>query len=240
MTSVVNLNAGEQFLFTWISISVISAIFFSDFIPTVILKRKTHEKKYIITSKEILIISIIVLILLSNVGYSYVMFRATSSYQAFENISTEIELLVKPELMTKRENVVKEIWEKISDDPDIKNRYVMAPQFYFIPYGEGKAILAHFNEGPMDDTIENYITRENWMHTELFHSNIHSIPMDRLDLNHPIPKYIIHVDRNFGKEQHDFIKILNDPFNAKIPSNFENIYFSKEHGISVYKITNFE
>ena len=42
------------------------------------------------------------------------------------------------------------------------------------------------------------------------------------------------------KEQHDFIKILNDPFNEEIPSNFENVYFSKEYGISVYKINDTE
>ena len=90
---------------------------------------------------------------------------------------------MNPESMDKRENVVSEIWEKISTNPDIKNSYVMAPQMYFVPYGEGKILFAHFNEGPMDDTIENYITRENWEYTELFHSNIHSVPMDRLDLN---------------------------------------------------------
>ena len=241
ITSVVNLNAGEQFLITWISISVISAIFFSDFIPNIILKQRIHEKKYVISSKKILIISIIVLILLSNVGYSYVMFRATSSYQAFDSVSKEIELIMMPESVIKREMIVNEIWKKISDDPDIKNSYVMTPQYYFVPYGEANFVRGQFNEGPKNDTIENYITRENWKHVELFHSNIHSIPMDRLDLNHPIPKYIIHVDRDFdGKKQHGFLKILNDPSNNEIPSNFENIYFSKEHGISVYKITNFE
>ena len=243
IVSIVRLTAGEQFLMIWISIAMLTAIFFSEFVPSKIFKQNHNNGNHTLsthTKKKILLFSLIVLILLSNFGYSYVLYRATSSYQAFENISTEIELLLKPELMTRSENVVNEIWGKISADPDIKNRYVMAPQMYFIPYGEGKALFAHFNEGPIDDTIENYITRNNWKYTELFHSNIHSFPMDRLDLNHPIPKYIIHVDRSFGKEQHDFIKILNDPSNAKIPSNFENIYFSKELGISVYKINSME
>ena len=241
--SIVHLNAGEQFLMMWISISMLTAIFFSEFVPSKIFKQNHNNGNHTLsthTKKKILLFSLIVLILLSNFGYSYVMYRTTSSYQAFENIPTEIELLVKPELMTQREDVVNEIWEKISTDPDIKNSYVIAPQQYFVPFGEGKYFLAKFDEGPIDDTIENYITRKNWDYTEVFHSNVHSVPMDRLDLNHPIPKYIIHVDRNFGKEQHDFIKILNDPSNVKIPSNFENIYFSKELGISVYKITNFE
>ena len=243
MTSIVRLSTGEQFLMMWISIAMLSSIFFSEFVPSKIFKQNHYSKKHILsthTKKKILLFSLIVLILLSNFGYSYVLFRATSSFQAFESISAETKLLMNPESMDKRENVVSEIWEKISTNPDIKNSYVMAPQMYFVPYGEGKILFAHFNEGPMDDTIENYITRENWEYTELFHSNIHSVPMDRLDLNHPIPKYIIHVDRNFGKEQHDFIKILNDPFNEKIPSNFENIYFSEENGISVYKINNVE
>ena len=72
----------------------------------------------------------------------------------------------------------------------------MAPQIYFVPHGQAKLLFAHFNEGPSDDTIENYITRDKWKFTEKFHSNIHSIHADRLDQNTPIPTYIIHIERD--------------------------------------------
>ena len=241
LTSLVNLSAGEQFLVIGISFALFSAVFFSETLPEKILKnRKTSQIKNlnIDNKKKLLICSIIILILISNFGYSYVMYRATTSFQAFENISTEIEYVFHPELVQKRGDVLNDIWKKLEQENNIENSYIMAPQLYFVPYGQSKLLFAHFNEGPSDDTIENYITRENWKFTEKFHSNIHSIPADRLDENNPIPKYIVHIDRDFGKKQHEFIKILNDPYDENIPSNFENIYFSKEHGITVYKINN--
>ena len=239
LTSMVFLSAGEQFLIIGISFALFSAVFFSEMLPEKILKNKNQDKtksengEY---KKKLLICSIINLILLSNFGYSYVLYRATSSFQAYENISTEIEYFLNPELVEKRSDVLNDIWKILEKDPYIENSYIMAPQIYFVPHGQAKLLFAHFNEGPSDDTIENYITRDKWKFTEKFHSNIHSIPADRLDQNNPIPTYINHIDRDLDGKQHEFIKILNDPLNKEIPSNFENIYFSEKHGITVYKI----
>ena len=241
LTSLVRLSAGEQYLIIGISFTLFTAMFFSEMLPEKIFRGKNSNKlKNVDTDnkKKLLICSIVILILLSNFGYSYVLYRTTSSFQSFEDISTEIEYLLHPELVEKQSSVLNDIWKILEKEKDIRESYIMAPQIYFVPYGHAKLLFAHFNEGPSDDTIKNYISRVNWKVTEKFISNIHSIPADRLDENNPIPKYIIHVDRNFGKEQHNFMKILNDPFNEEIPPNYENIYFSKKHGIAVYKINN--
>jgi len=241
LSSLVHLSAGEQFLIIGISFALFSAVFFSEMLPEKIFRNKKSSQIKNLTinnKKKLLICSIIILILISNFGYSYVLYRATSSFQAFDSISKEIEYVFHPELVEKRSDVLNDIWKELGQEKNIANSYIMAPQMYFVPYGQAKILFAHFNEGPSTDTIENYITRENWEFTEKFHSNIHSIPADRLDQNNPVSDYIIYVDRDFGKKQHEFIKILNDPFNEEIPSNFENIYFSEKHGITVYKINN--
>ena len=46
------------------------------------------------------------------------MFRATSSYQAFDSVSKEIELIMMPESVIKREMIVNEIWKKICEELD--------------------------------------------------------------------------------------------------------------------------
>ena len=56
--------------------------------------------------------------------------------------------------------------------------------------------------------------------------------MDRYDLNNPIPEYLIYVPRDFHL---DYLKILSDPTNPKIPPHFEAIYKS-QRGTVVYKI----
>lgn len=232
ITSIVRLPAGEQFLTAWVSIAMISAIFFVDFV---------HDRFFSKQGRKIMLLFVVIgLILLSNLGYTFVLFRATSSAdQPFTSIMNEINYFLNPELNIKKQNIVEGIWNELSLDPDIKNNYIMTPQFYFVQ-SEAKFLLVKFNEGPSDDTLENYITRENWNEWELFHSNIHSFPSDRLDQNHPIPKYIIHVDRPLEGKQHDFINILRDPNDVNIPSNFENIFYSPDYGIAVYRINHAE
>ena len=56
--------------------------------------------------------------------------------------------------------------------------------------------------------------------------------MDRNNLNNPIPDYLIYVPRDFHL---NYLKILSDPTNPKIPLSFEAIYKS-QRGTVVYKI----
>jgi hypothetical protein len=87
-------------------------------------------------------------------------------------------------------------------------------------------------EGPENDTMENYITRKNWKDWQIFLSNINSNPMERNNLNNPVPDYLIYVPHEHNL---DYLKVLSDPANLKIPTNFESIYKS-QRGTVVYKI----
>ena len=57
--------------------------------------------------------------------------------------------------------------------------------------------------------------------------------MDRHNLNHPVPDYLIYNPKSFHQES---LKVLTDPMNSAIPKNFELLYKSPYSGITAYKI----
>ena len=122
--------------------------------------------------------------------------------------------------------------------PDISNSYIMVSDITYPYYLDAKWITVTWQEGSVNDSIENYLLRQNWKDWELYISNIHSNPMDRNDQYHPIPDYII-IPQNVSERyliKHDFpIDILTDPTNSKIPSYIEHI-FTSSAGTNVYKI----
>ena len=95
-----------------------------------------------------------------------------------------------------------------------------------------------------DDTILDYISRENWSDYELFESNIHSFPPDRYDKYHPFPDYLVYqpiikypdeiwYDEGAATERLD---ILLDPNDPRIPTNFEFLFKSDKTQTVLYKI----
>ena len=109
----------------------------------------------------------------------------------------------------------------------------MANYIYFADIVGAKWVGVHFQEGPEGDSIDNYVTRENWKSWQIYFSNISSEPMDRYNLNHPIPDYLIYNPKSFHLES---LKVLTDPTNSEIPQNFELLYKSPYSGITAYKI----
>ena len=106
---------------------------------------------------------------------------------------------------------------------------------------------AVFSEGNSDDTILDYISRNNWSDYELFESNIHSFPPDRHDKYHPLPDYLVYQPiirypdeiwyDTGGSEKLDALLNPNDP---RIPTNFELLYQSDKAQLVVYKIHKIE
>ena len=96
-----------------------------------------------------------------------------------------------------------------------------------------KWVGVQFQEGPEGDSIENYITRQNWKDWQIFFSNISSEPMDRNGENTVIPDYIIYNPKQFHLES---LKILSEPNNPGIPETFELLHHSPHSGITLYKI----
>ena len=178
------------------------------------------------------------IILLLNILFSTVFLVIKFNEVQFENFN---EL---PSLILNSKNHHGDVFETTQflkeNYPDISNSYIMMSNVSYPYYLDAKWINVIWQEGSINDSIENYLLRQNWKDWQLYISNIHSNPMDRNDQYHPIPDYIIMpqdiLDHRSELIKHDFpIDILTDPTNSKIPPYLEHI-FTSSAGTNVYKI----
>ena len=140
---------------------------------------------------------------------------------------------------------MKPLIDELKKQPGIEHSVIMTSGFYLPYHIQSESVYASFNEGPENDSIENYILRKNWSDIELMYSNAHSKPIDRHNIVNPIPDYIIYTPRTLPILEHgwqtpdqlEYLKILSDPNNKEIPPNFELIYQSNlPQKVIVYKI----
>ena len=231
------IHSYKHFLYLWIFLAPLCSIFFVSIIPRLFLKiqnTKLSSTKILENQKSsnVTILVIISLILLTNLGYSYVTIEVITTGNSVDII---LENLKSPfsEKLNPNKSDLNNIVTILENQPDIENSYVMANYIFFADIANAKWIAVHFQEGPEDDSIDNYITRKNWKGWEIFLSNINSKPMDRHSLNHVIPDYLIYNPKLF---HHESLKVLTDPTNSEIPENFELLYKSPYSGITAYKI----
>ena len=132
----------------------------------------------------------------------------------------------------------KNIGDILNNDLQIENKYIMAPTYIITEYTNGKLVFAQYNEGKENDSIKNFITREYWTEWEIFRSNVASQPMDKQNLIHPIPEYLIFVPHEgLVDKQNDYLITLGNPNQNALPSYLEVIYQSERpNGPIVYKI----
>jgi hypothetical protein len=102
-------------------------------------------------------------------------------------------------------------------------------------YADSKLLFEEFFEVNANETLDSYITRENWSKNDIYISNILSIPLDRNNINKPMPDYLIYTPTVL-LERPDNLKILENPKDPRIPSNFELLYKSDITGTLIYKI----
>ena len=237
LMSMVPMSSYKHFLYLWIFLAPLCSIFFISLIPKLFLKiqnTKLSSTKFLENQKssKVAISVIISLILLANLGYSYVTIEVITTGNSvdiiLENLKSPFSDKINP-----NKSDLNNIVTILENQPDIENSYVMANYIFFADIANAKWIAVHFQEGPEDDSIDNYITRENWKGWEIFLSNINSKPMDRHYLNHVIPDYLIYNPKLF---HHESLKVLTDPTNSEIPENFELLYKSPYSGITAYKI----
>ena len=235
--AVLPLRSYKHFLYLWILLAPLCSIFFVSLIPRLFLKiqnTKLSSAKFLENQKssKVTISVIISLILLANLGYSYVTIEVITTGNSVDII---LENLKSPfsEKINPNKSDLNNIVTILKNQPDIENSYVMANYVFFADIANAKWMTAHFQEGPEGDSIDNYITRENWKDWEIFLSNINSKPMDRDNLNNPIPDYLIYNPKQFHLES---LKVLSDPTNSEVPKNFELLYKSPYSGITAYKI----
>jgi len=244
--SVTPVTKPDHLLPSWVVFPALSSIFFIEVIPKIIskIKRISQITKTKNTTHLIPIILLLFVFVLT-FGHSY---KSTENYLYDVTYSGSIidEFLKEFKQNEPRQPAgleAKTIGGILSAQPGIKDSYVMGGIELYAYYANSKFFGASFQEGPENDTVENYITRKNWSDYELYIINQSSHPpIDITDINKPIPDYLIYspsvglLPLTQNKTHHNIPKILSDPTNPEIPDNFKVIYHSNKTGMIIYKI----
>ena len=215
------------------SILIIPPIFTAIFLLKVIPKISSKIFNNSSTSLNPISFILIFLIICSSLLFS-VMFEKFSIYG--ENMDYK-NIIFPEEHLEKRSLKFTEIGHVLSQESNIQSKYVMSNSLNYSYYSNSKSITVWFNEGNENDSINSYISRENWSPMEITVSNVFSYPPDRYNKINPSPDYLV-----YDKNDQDIknLQILSDPKNPGIPSNFELIYMSDKTGVTVYKIHDLE
>jgi hypothetical protein len=238
MISVIPVSRAEYFFSIWIIFPVLTSLFFLELLPRIAIQKNESKQinlKYSSSVKTIIIISII-LILCVNLVFSYKLMNMIEyGDKSFDGIIGEIKKIFdhkKPGLHLGTE--VKRIGEILSQQPNIENSYVMGNDWALVYYCDCKLFFAKYDEGDGNESLRSYITRENWSETDIYLSNMFSIPFDRNGIYKPVPDYLIYTPTVLI-ESPENLKILENPNDPKVKSFMELLYKSKS-GSLVYKI----
>ncbi len=243
--STVPVGKADHLFAMLIVIPILSSIFFIEVIPRILVKIKIikYFKNETIHKTSIFII---IIFLASNLVFSYVlMYYSLHNEDTHGGLKDEfLKLLKKREPSRESGFEYKQIGDVLSKQPGIENSYVMAGGAYYSHYAHSKFLYTTLQEGVKNDSLNKFITRENWTPYDRYISNIVSYPSDRFDIYHPIPDYLIYnplganaIDPwNTNNTQFENLKILSNPDDPRIPTNFELLFKSNFTGTVVYKI----
>ena len=236
--SIIPIARAEHFFSAWIIFPVLTSLFFLELIPRVFF-RKNESKQINLkhsSSVKTIIISSIILLLIVNLAFSYkLMGMIEYGDKSYDGIIAEIKKIFdrkQPGLHIGTE--LKLIGEVLSQQPNIENSYVMGNDWALIYYSQSKLLYADFAEGDEKEGLRSYITRENWSETDIYISNMFSIPSDRNDIYKPVPDYLVYTP-NVLIASPENLKILENPNDPEVKSFMELLYKSKL-GTLVYKI----
>ena len=215
--------------------SIFTAIFLLKVIPKILSKISNNYNSS--TSLNPISIILIFLIICSSLFFSF-MFEKFSIYGEDMDYTN---IIFSEEHLEKRSLKFTEIGHILSQEPNIQSKYVMSNSLNYSYYSNSKSITAWFDEGNENDSINSYISRENWSPLEITVSNVFSNLADRYNKINPSPDYLVYDKKeNEGIIHIKNLQILSDPKNPGIPSNFELIYISNKTGVTVYKIHSLE
>lgn len=246
--SIVPVGKAEHLFAMWLIIPILSTIFFIETLPHIFSKIRSLQH---IKSRNIqkMTISLIVLILVANLAFSYLLLH----YSLYTGDTYSTDLKKEFTKLFERKNQVRElgfdekqIGDMLSKQPGIENSYVMSSDLDYSYYAHSKFVYTTFREGVKNDSLNKFITRENWTPYDRFFSDIISYPTDRFGKYHPIPDYLVYQPippnaiqdpwSNINDTQFEDLKILLNPNDPMIPSNFELLFKSNVTGTVVYKI----
>ena len=251
LISIIPIYRSFHLLPMWLPIIIICVLFIVYVIPkgfslkqnSLIKTSFNKNQKFHLSS-----VIIVIIILALNSGYTYKLIDASYYGNPISSLENEFANIFQSRLIS--DNSLYDILlisEILKTQSGIEESYVMATEPSYSFYSNSNFMRAVFSEGNSDDTILDYISRENWSDSELFESNIHSFPPDRHDKYHPLPDYLVYqpiiryTDEIWydtgGSEKLDALLNPNDP---RIPTNFELLYQSDKTQLVVYKIHKIE
>ena len=251
LISIIPIYRSFHLLPMWLPIIIICVLFIVYVIPkgfslkqnSLIKTSFNKNQKFHLSS-----VIIVIIILALNSGYTYKLIDASYYGNPISSLENEFANIFQSRLIS--DNSLYDILlisEILKTQSGIEESYVMATEPSYSFHSNSNFMRAVFSEGNSDDTILDYISRENWSDSELFESNIHSFPPDRHDKYHPLPDYLVYQPiirypdeiwyDTGGSEKLDALLNPNDP---RIPTNFELLYQSDKTQLVVYKIHKIE
>jgi hypothetical protein len=252
MISIIPLHNAKHWFPMWIIAPTLTALFIVEVIPKIYSKliNITNNKKKIIKSDKIIIVTLILLFSI-NVGFSSEVLKFYIYEDEYDGIKNQLIKTFSGVPLQERGIDIKDMGDFLSKQPDIENSYVMSHWWSIPYYADSKYIYTDFKEGVEGDDLNKYVTRENWNSYDIWWSNIASHPADRYDLLHPKADYVVYepntteyLEKKQLKGGNTFntlgqykdLEILADIGNPSIPNNFELIYVSNNTGAVIYKI----
>ena len=148
MMSVLLIRAGEHFFVIWFSLSMFAGVFFGSVLPTIFKKLQELRFKSNTKAISISVTMIITIVLLTNFGYTYILYNSTHSDIPFTNIQDEFSNLFKERNYELVGEEIKILGDFIQSQPNIKNSYVMVPHHHYFHYVDTKTVYGQFSEGP--------------------------------------------------------------------------------------------
>ncbi len=247
LMSTYPLSSPRHLLAIWIILPTLGAIFFVEVVPKIYSKIGNFKINDIQPkSYNKIIIAIILIVVLTNLAHSY---KSVENYlyeqEPYSGIMNEItKTFERNEPLVEKGIETKQISQILAKQPGIENSYIMAPSNSWLYYVDTNLISTDFQQGVKDDPIEKFLTRENWSEWDFWYNNLSSNPADRHGKNKGVvPDYLIYSPvpvqawrYDIDQTQYEDLKILADPSNPKIPSNFELLYKSDKSELVVYKI----
>ncbi len=252
MISIIPLHNAKHWFPIWIIAPTLTALFIVEVIPKIYSKliNIKNNKKKIIKSDKIIIVTLILLFLI-NVGFSSEVLKFYIYEDEYDGIKNQLIETFSGVTLQERGIDIKEMGDFLSRQPNIENSYVMSHWWSIAYYADSKFIYTDFKEGIEGDDLNKYMTRENWSSYDRWWSNINSHPADRYDLLRLKADYVVYEPNTTSlleskqlKRANTFdylgqykdLEILADIGNPSIPSNFELIYVSNNTGAVIYKI----
>ena len=191
---------------------------------------------------------VIALILLINVGFAFTLLLSTFYQSEDENTSKFSTMInIFSDKLKRTDTDFTKIVQLLEQDEDIKNKTIMAfnPAYSF--HTNSEFIYTDFAAGTQNDTVKDFITRENWSEYDRWMSGMTSIPPHMSQSEH-IPDYLIYtfsdtvIDTDMTWYVDDQIfyihSLLANPEDPNLPEFLEPIYYSHSgrDGIVVYKV----